>query len=253
MSNLKGTVSQGSNGPLRKYFVDPKPNAYNAVCVDAIDLGARVNNYGKVVREVSFSFQLADTITEKDILKAKKAAGLPEEIEEVDGELVGKRFFIRSKRMSFNFFPGKGTTSPSNLYSFVSNWRGAPLAEDEEVDLNDLVGQPATLLISTNIDKNDPKKKYTNISEIMPFDADTYAGPVLLDDTYTRISEREGYVEPPTLEEVQSANPDIAEAGSNGNGKGKAAAAKSNGKPGRFVGDAREIPEDVDIPFGDSK
>jgi hypothetical protein len=207
MGNFEVSVNNG-NGGGRKYFVDPKPGMYNAVCVDFIDHGFSINNYGKVLRKVQPVFQLGDVITEKRVLAAKKAAGLPEEIEDADIDLIGKRLMIRGKKMSFSLYPGGDNMKASDLYGFLSDWGGVKLPKGTQAnphteDLETWIGRPATLLLSAKADANDPNRKYINVSSVMPFDEETYDAPLALDGTYIRVQDRDNYTAPPSRAEVE--------------------------------------------------
>lgn len=232
-NNLTIKVSQGKGGDggaRREYFVDPKKGIYNAILVDFIDHGYSKNNYGKVVRKVQPAFQLEKTIDEKMIKEAKKAAGLPVTLDDSDKELLGKRLFVRGKKMSFSLYPGGKQAKASDLFTFLSDLQGKPLANTQEVDLNALVGTNATLMISRTPSKNDPEIVYSNIVSVSPIED---GDPVLeLDDTYVRVRDRENYSPPPSLEDVESDTEPLT--------KGERAAA-----------DSAESEEEVAIPFGD--
>jgi hypothetical protein len=206
MSEMTVSVKHGNDGG-RQYFVDPKPGAYNAVLVDIIDHGYSRNSFGKVARKIQPAFQLENTITEKMILLAKKAKGLPEVIEEADQELIGKRLFVRGKKMTLSLFPGGENMKASDLYNFLSDITGEPLpkgtkAQPYSVDPQTFIGTPVTIIIARNTDKNDPTKVYTNVAAVSPFDADEYDAPISPDENYVRVKDREGYTPPPSEADV---------------------------------------------------
>jgi hypothetical protein len=206
MSDLTITVTGEGNGNFKKreFFVDPKPGMFQAVCVDVIDLGFSKNSFNKVTRKIQFAFQLANTITEAMVLKAKAAKGLPAEIDEDDKELIGKRLFIRSKKMNFSLYPGGENMSPSDLYKFLEDWNGERFpkpTKDNPLTINfeGYVGKNALLMVVTNKDRNDPSITYSNVNAIMPLEDET---PLELDDTYTRVKDREHFKAPPTEADV---------------------------------------------------
>jgi hypothetical protein len=204
---LELEVGGGNNGGGggREYYVDPKAGMYGAILVDFIDHGYSRNSFNKVTRKVQPAFQLDKVIDEKMIVAAKKAKGLPPELDESDRELIGKRLFVRGKKMSFSLFPGGKNMKSSDLYGFLSDWNGAPLAKDAKVSLNDFIGKTATILITRTPNKDKPEIVYSNIAAIMPLEDDTE--PLTLDDSYVRVKDRENYTPPPTLAEVEGAAP----------------------------------------------
>lgn len=241
MSDLTVVVSTGGNGDggaRREYFVDPKAGMYQAILVDFIDHGYSKNSFGKVTRKVQPAFQLKDTITEKMVVAAKKAAGLPTELDEADKELIGRRLYVRGKKMSFSLFPGGKNMKASDLYQFLSDWNGEPLPKGTKdaphsENLESWIGKNATIMLSRTPNKENPEIVYTNIVAVMPLDEDEE--PITLDDSYVRVKDRDNYTAPPSLEDVEG---------------GAAAASKSNG--GGEVKSAAALAEDdsVEIPFG---
>lgn len=195
----------GDGGGRREFYVDPKPGMYPAICVDVIDLGFKKNSFNKVTRKIQFAFQLGTVIDEKMIVAAKKLKGLPAKVEEDDKELLGKRVFVRGKQMSFSLFPGGENMKSSDLYSFLEDWNGAPFAKPTKenplrFNAEEFIGKNATLMIVRNPDKKDPSIVYSNITAIMPPEED--AEVLTLDDTYTRVKDRDNYKAPPTEAEA---------------------------------------------------
>lgn len=196
-----GEGADGDGGARRDYYVDPKPGLYEAVCVDVIDRGVVKDKWGKTKRKVQFAFQLAETITEKMILAAKKAKGLDQEIAEEDKALIGTRLFVQGKKMNFSLFPGREGTSPSDLYAFLEAWNGTrfPKASKDaplKFKAADYIGKNAQLMIVRNPSKDDPTVVYSNIAAIMPPEDD--AEVLTVDEKYIRVKDREGYTAPAT-------------------------------------------------------
>lgn len=213
MSDLTVAVSTGNGngsgeGGRREYFVDPKPGVYQAILVDFIDHGYGKNSFGKVTRKVQPAFQLADTIDEKMIKAAKKAKGLPTELDDADRELLGRRLYVRGKKMSLSLFPGGTNMKSSDLYSFLSDWRGEQLPKGTKdkphsENLESWIGKNASIMVSRTPNKQDASIVYTNIVAIMPFEADEDSPEIALDDTYVRVKDRENYTAPPSLSDVE--------------------------------------------------
>jgi hypothetical protein len=204
----------GDGAGRREYFVDPKAGMYQAILVDWIDHGFSKNSFNKVTRKVQPAFQLATVIDEKMIVAAKKKAGLPVELDEADRELIGRRLYVRGKKMSFSLFPGGKNMKASDLYDFLSNWNGEPLPKGSkgaphQENLESYIGKNAQLMISRTASKNDPSIVYSNIVSIMPFDEED-GEPLALDETYVRVKDRDNYTAPPTLEDVEGADLGLA-------------------------------------------
>lgn len=222
MSELVASVGGGNGGGgRRKYFVDPKRGMYDAVCVDVINLGF-VKEYGKIKQKLQFAFQLDKEITEKMISDARVKAGLEPELSEGDIELVGKRLLLRSKKMALSLFPG-GTSRDgkpmraSDLYTFVEDWNGEAFPEPTPespitINFEEFIGRGAEVMVQQKADKNNPHIIYSNLVSIAPLEEGKE--PLELDDSYTRVKDRENFTPPPTEDEVLDADDGEIEASS---------------------------------------
>lgn len=120
-------------------FAPAPMGLHKAVCVDVIDLGMLQGFGGKMQHKVNFVFELGDAVME-------------------DG-----RPFIIFRRFTATL------NENGHLAPFISKWRGGvPVKQGEEIDLDQLKGVPALLVITHNQATDGSGKVYANIDSILP-------------------------------------------------------------------------------------
>ena len=154
---------------------------HKATCCDVVDLGTQETEYGpKHQCEIHFELD-------------KETAGLV--------EATGNRFTVRTQRFNLPE-PGHDLSEKSNLYKFLCSWRGRPMTPGDPIDLEKLLGAPATLVLAIRTSKS-TNNEYTSIDSLTPKRKDEIFPP--LSGAYTRRKDRDDAQPAPVPAPVQPA------------------------------------------------
>lgn len=197
MSNNTSEVIRAKVSTGSRIFARPSTGAHQAVICDLIvkpDVKRKNPERGEYTQdEIVIVYQLADRITEEDLLDA--ANGRP--LTEKDLERVGERFIVYDQQMNFKL-SGSKATNQTKLTGRIAGILGARVPdeqvfapEDEQFNFASLLGRNVELMITETPDKNDPTKIYSNVVGVSPWDARKLKrSPLIEVENYVRVKDR---------------------------------------------------------------